>query len=156
MPSFDVFFWCKDNIYSWDSGIAFSSRWRSHSALHASKKKFGTLTHTLEETNDEIRQWKTKKNTFSLVSDLDVEESMSKVPYRQFLFCLNFMNIFWLKWNSNAVFIKIYKTSLLAHSIKRLKVIFLDIRHTVVCIFFCWWIKSVFVKHFVKNLLTIC
>ena len=28
---------------------------------------------------------KTKKNTFSLVSDLDVEKSMSKVSYQQFL-----------------------------------------------------------------------
>ena len=37
---------------------------------------------------------KTKKNTFSLVSDLDVEESMSKVSYQQFLSFLNFMNMF--------------------------------------------------------------
>ena len=51
---------------------------------------------------------KTKKNTFSLVSDLDVEESMSKVSYQQFLSFLNFMNMFWLKENSNEIFIKIY------------------------------------------------
>ena len=51
---------------------------------------------------------KTKKNTFSLVSDLDVEESMSKVSYQQFLSFLNFMNMFWLKQNSNEIFIKIY------------------------------------------------
>ena len=37
---------------------------------------------------------KIKKNTFSLVSDLDVEESMLKVSYQQFLTFLNFMNLF--------------------------------------------------------------
>ena len=37
---------------------------------------------------------KTKKNTFSLLSDLDVEESMSKVSCQQFLSFLNFMNMF--------------------------------------------------------------
>ena len=51
---------------------------------------------------------KTKKNTLSLVSDLDVEESMSKVSYQQFLSFLNFMNMFWLKQNSYEIFIKIY------------------------------------------------
>ena len=74
---------------------------------------------------------KTKKNTFSLVSDLDAEESMSKVSYHQFLSFLNFMNLFWLKRNSNEIFIKIYKeTSLFAHSIKGLKVNLLNIHHT--------------------------
>ena len=42
------------------------------------------------------------------MSDLDVEESMSKVSYQQFLSFLNFMNMFWLKQNSNEIFIKIY------------------------------------------------
>ena len=80
---------------------------------------------------------KTKKNTFSLVSDLGVEESISKVSYQQFLTFLNFMNMFWLKQNSNEIFIKIYKeTSLFAHSIKGLKVNFLNIRHIAVCTFY--------------------
>ena len=80
---------------------------------------------------------KTKKNTFSLVSDLDVEESMSKVSYQQFLSFLNLMNMFWLKWNSNEIFIKIYKEkSLFAHSIKGLKVNFLNIHHTAVSTFY--------------------
>ena len=36
---------------------------------------------------------KKNKNTFSLVSDLDVEKSMSKVSYQHFLSFLNFINV---------------------------------------------------------------
>ena len=80
---------------------------------------------------------KTKKNTFSLVSDLDVEESMSKVSYQQFLSFLNFMHMFWLKRNSNEISIKIYEEiSLFARSIKGSKVNFLNILHTAVCTFY--------------------
>ena len=80
---------------------------------------------------------KIKKNTFSLVSDLDVEESMLKVSYQQFLTFLNFMNLFWLKQNNNAILITIYKElSFFAHSIKGLKVNFLNICHTAVCTFY--------------------
>ena len=53
--------------------------------------------HTPAETNDEIKQGKTKTNTFSLVSDLDVQDSILKVSYQQFLSFLNFMNMFCLK-----------------------------------------------------------
>ena len=73
---------------------------------------------------------KTKKNTFLLVSHDDVS-------YQQFLSFLNFMNMFWLKQNSNEIFIKIYKeTSLFAHPIKGLKVNFLNTCHTAVCTFY--------------------
>ena len=72
----------------------------------------------LKKVNIDI---KTKKNTSSLVSDLDVEESMSKVPYQQFLSLPKLHEYFLIK----AKYIKIYtETSLFPRSVKGLKVFF--------------------------------
>ena len=131
-PSHDVFFWCKNNIYSWDS------EWDSIQLTMMQDIKVNRISDMQYQISKKINiKRKTKKITFSLVSDLDVEEFMLKVSYQQFLSFLNFMNMFWLKRNSNEMYIKIYKeTFLFAHSIKELKVNFLNIFHTAVCTFY--------------------
>ena len=75
---------------------------------------------------------KAKKNTFSLLSDLDVESFLSTI-----LIFPQLHEHVLIKANSNVIFIKIYKeASLFAHYIKGLKVNFLNICHTAVYTFY--------------------